>query len=72
MTTANALTPKEVAALTVIGDKILSGRTKDGAAARARNQRCRNKGSAMKSSNENSSHTPTIACIHQNSADAGN
>jgi Probable molybdopterin binding domain len=29
MTTANALTPKEVAALMVIGDKILSGRTKD-------------------------------------------
>jgi molybdenum cofactor synthesis domain-containing protein len=29
MTTANALTPKEVAALLVIGDKILSGRTKD-------------------------------------------
>ena len=29
MTTANALTPKEVAALLLIGDKILSGRTKD-------------------------------------------
>ena len=29
MTTANALTPKEIAALLVIGDKILSGRTKD-------------------------------------------
>jgi molybdenum cofactor synthesis domain-containing protein len=29
MTTANASTPKEVAALLVIGDKILSGRTKD-------------------------------------------
>src|SRR6184192_147003 len=29
MTTANALIPKEVAALLVIGDKILSGRTKD-------------------------------------------
>ena len=29
MTTANALTPKEVAALLVIGNKILSGQTKD-------------------------------------------
>ena len=29
MTTANTLTPKEIAALLVIGDKILSGRTKD-------------------------------------------
>src|SRR4029078_12512158 len=29
MTTANPLTPKVVAALMVIGDKILSGRTKD-------------------------------------------
>ncbi len=29
MTTANPLTPKEIAALLVIGDKILSGRTKD-------------------------------------------
>jgi hypothetical protein len=29
MTTANASAPKEVAALLVIGDKILSGRTKD-------------------------------------------
>jgi molybdopterin-biosynthesis enzyme MoeA-like protein len=29
MTTDNALTPKAVAALLVIGDKILSGRTKD-------------------------------------------
>src|SRR5947209_173372 len=29
MTTANAPAPKEVAALLVIGDKILSGRTKD-------------------------------------------
>jgi hypothetical protein len=29
MTPANAPTPKEVAALLVIGDKILSGRTKD-------------------------------------------
>src|SRR6516164_4145627 len=29
MTTVNASTPKEVAALLVIGDKILSGRTKD-------------------------------------------
>jgi len=29
MTTVNATTPKEVAALLVIGDKILSGRTKD-------------------------------------------
>src|SRR5437016_7642758 len=29
MTTANALIAKEVAALLVIGDKILSGRTKD-------------------------------------------
>ena len=29
MTTANPLTPKVIAALLVIGDKILSGRTKD-------------------------------------------
>ena len=29
MTTANPLTPKDIAALLVIGDKILSGRTKD-------------------------------------------
>src|ERR1700746_2538185 len=29
MTTSNAAAPKEVAALLVIGDKILSGRTKD-------------------------------------------
>ena len=29
MTTANPLTPKDSAALLVIGDKILSGRTKD-------------------------------------------
>ena len=29
MTTANPLTAKEIAALLVIGDKILSGRTKD-------------------------------------------
>jgi len=29
MTTVNATTPKEVAALLVIGDKILSGRTRD-------------------------------------------
>jgi molybdopterin-biosynthesis enzyme MoeA-like protein len=29
MTTANAPAPKEVAALVVIGDRILSGRTKD-------------------------------------------
>jgi hypothetical protein len=29
MTTANPLTPKDIAALLVIGDKVLSGRTKD-------------------------------------------
>ena len=40
MTTANALTPKEVAALMVIGDKILSGRTKDSNAKGLRRRAC--------------------------------
>ena len=32
------------------------------------NHRCRNRGSAINSINEKSSHRPTMACIHQNAA----